>query len=162
MIVISSLGLRCTLGMSHSPLANPGFEPGEFNSTMKKDPATDTKRLALGKWGATGIVVTVLDGSVSIDLPCANASIAVRPKLNAKGEFDAVGRYNQEGPGAIAIVPGQPEQPVENGRTSQNARFHGKVTGKQLRLTITMSKTGEVIGTYNIESGKTGRMFKCL
>ena len=119
------------------------------------------KYLALGTWGAPGANLTVQPDSVSIDLPCANANFIGRPKLNSKGEFDAKGRYNQEGPGAVAIEPPSPK-PLPGNDSIHNARFHGKVTGKKLEFTITLTESGEKLGPYSLVQGKSGRVFKCM
>lgn len=117
--------------------------------------------LAIGIWGVMGANLTVHTDSVSIDLSGANANFSPRPKLNARGEFNATGRYNQEGPGALPIdrdvSPTRPK--VVDG---PNARFHGKVNGKKLELTITLVDSGQKLGPYSLEYGKTGRVIKIM
>lgn len=157
MILISS----CAFSLPPEKAGNQGNRVEEPSNSMENTPEAP-KYLALGTWGATGIVLTVHETSVSIDLPCANANFTGRPKLNKKGEFDAAGRYNPEGPGALAIEPGKPEpSPRKDARASQNARFHGKVTGKKLELIITLEESNEKL-VFSLEHGKAGRIFKCM
>lgn len=156
-ILISS----CAFSQPAPPAENTNYRAEETSNSM--DTTTEAaKYLELGIWGANGIVVTVQETSVSIDLPCANANFTLRPKLNKKGEFDAVGRYNQEGPGALAIDPGKPEpSPRKDTGATHNARFHGKVTGKKLELMITLIESNEKL-KYSLEHGRSVRIFKCM
>ncbi len=157
MMLISS----CAFSQPSLPVENANYRVEAPSNSMENTPEAP-KYLALGIWGATGIVLTVHESSVSIDLPCANANFTGRPKLNKKGEFDAAGRYNPEGPGALAIEPGKPEpSPRKDARASQNARFHGKVTGKKLELTITLVESNEKL-VFSLEHGRAGRIFKCM
>ncbi|MFT3746505.1 MAG: hypothetical protein QM785_19715 [Pyrinomonadaceae bacterium] len=49
-----------------------------------------------------------------------------------------------------------------NHTTGPNARFHGKVVGNRLELTITLIQTDEEIGVYLLELGKMGRVIKIM
>ena len=130
--------------------------------TVVENMTKQQKYLAIGQWGATGISFDVSANSVGVEFNNAHANIGRRPKLNRKDEFDVVGLYNSEGPPAIYIQPVRPDQPLVNSdnRPGQEAHFRGKVSGKKMSLTISVAKTGETLGTYTLEFGKSGTILK--
>ena len=138
-------------------LESPSNVPAAIENMTKQQ-----KYLAIGQWGAMGISFDVSANSVGIEFNNAHANIGRRPKLNKKGEFDVIGLYNSEGPPAIYIQPVRPDQPLVNSdnKPGQEARFRGKVSGKKMSLTISVAKTGETLGTYTLEFGKSGTILK--
>jgi len=45
---------------------------------------------------------------------------------------------------------------------AQLARYQGRVIGNRLELTVTLSDTGNVIGTFVLVRGESGYLYKCL
>ena len=62
------------------------------------------------------------------------------------------GLLTRNGPGPIRLDSLPRPQPV---------RFEGRVKGKQMNLKITLVDSGDLVGSYVLERGATGRLVKC-
>ena len=105
-----------------------------------------------GKWGGSGIVVTVEKKSTSMIFDCADAEIEGAFKTRKSGSFNLTGNFTQKGHGPIRL---------DDLPKSQSAKFTGKVTGKKMTLKITLTDTDEVIGEYTLERDKESKMHYC-
>jgi hypothetical protein len=108
--------------------------------------------VTLGSWGGEHAVLTVEAGSASIEFDCAHGTLPAPIPL-MHGSFDVGGDYVQEHGGPIR----EGEQVVH-----RPARYQGAVEGMKMALTVTLSDTGDRIGTYTLMRGVSGRVFKCL
>lgn len=109
--------------------------------------------VATGNWGAGGIGFAVEKKSVSIQFDCAEAEIREPLMADKAGAFKVKGFYKAHSPGPIRLNNLPKDQP---------ALFEGKITGKVMKLKITLVDSDDVIGEYTVELGKTGRMHRCL
>lgn len=121
-----------------------------FVSTKRMEQQkTDVKA---GRWGGTGLLLSVEKRSATIEFECANATIASRLSTGKGGKFSATGTLTRRSFGPIRLDSMPQPQP---------ARFEGKVTGIQMKLKVTLIETGELIGNYVLEHNKLGRMTRC-
>jgi hypothetical protein len=105
-----------------------------------------------GNWGAEHIdLVAVGDGAL-LEHDCAHGTIDGALVLDSNGEFDLVGTHVREGGPVDENDP--PEILV--------ARYHGRVRGNSLVLTVTLTDSGIVIGPYVLAKGEPGLIRKCL
>lgn len=111
------------------------------------------QRLSTGTWGGSHIRIEVGPRSAAIDYDCANGTIDGPFILDSKGRFSWRGTHNREHGGPIRID----EKP--NGRP---AVYSGSVKGDIMTLTVKLADNNEVIETYNLKRGSSGRVFKCL
>jgi hypothetical protein len=108
--------------------------------------------LPAGHWGGDHISIDVTDGDASVEFDCAYGRIFM-PVLLEEGDFLANGTYTQEHGG-----------PVREGELlpTQAARYSGRVRGQRMTLTVTLPEEGRALGTFELQQGRTGRVFKCL
>lgn len=111
------------------------------------------QRLSTGTWGGSHIRIEVGPRSAAIDYDCANGTIDGPFTLDSKGRFSWRGSHNREHGGPIRID----EKP--NGRP---AVYSGAVKGDTMTLTVKLADNNEVIETYTLKRGSSGRVFKCL
>lgn len=111
------------------------------------------QRLSTGTWGGSHIRIEVGPRSAAIDYDCANGTIDGPFTLDSKGRFSWRGSHNREHGGPIRID----EKP--NGRP---AVYSGSVKGDTMTLTVKLADNNEVIETYTLKRGSSGRVFKCL
>lgn len=121
--------------------------------------AAERGRLAAGIWGGPHIRLDVLDGAdaataaAMVEFDCAHGSITEPIVPDGSGVFKVAGRYVRERPGPVR--EGQEDGGVP-------AVYAGKVQGKSLTLTITLTGSGDELGPFELTQGKTSRLTKCL
>ena len=103
-------------------------------------------------WGANGIRLAVEENAVKIEYDCADGEIEQELKVDEQGNFTANGVHIRQKAGPIREDSPPPRQP---------ARYQGKVSGDKMTLKVTLTETGEVIGSFTLERGKTPRMHHC-
>ena len=106
-----------------------------------------------GVWGGDHIALTVAGAGSHIEFDCAHGDIPGSIAVNAQNTFDVQGTYVREhgGPIRVGEVP-----------DSHPAAYVGSVTATTMALTVRLTDTNEVIGTFALSQGTTGRVLKCL
>src|SRR5687768_12440304 len=105
-----------------------------------------------GSWGGTGVEFVVKKDAVAIEYDCAVGEIRGRLRTDRRGNFTITGVHKRLYPGAIRVNLMPKAQP---------ARYQGKITGATLRYKVTLIETGEVIGEYTVERGKSAPIRRC-
>jgi hypothetical protein len=115
-------------------------------------PSDARGRVALGAWGGRHVSLNVRADGASLEYDCARGTVDGPPDLDAEGRFDWKGTHLREGPG-----------PIRLGRSprSRPARYTGRVTGKEMSLTVTLTDTSQEVGTYKLARGSEGFIRKC-
>ncbi|MDQ3089090.1 MAG: hypothetical protein M3Q78_10915 [Acidobacteriota bacterium] len=103
-------------------------------------------------WGATDIILAVEENAGTIEYACADGKIEEPLKVDEKGNFRANGVHIRQKGGPIREDSPPPRQP---------ASYQGRISGDKMTLKVTLSETGEVIGNFTLERGKTPRMHRC-
>jgi hypothetical protein len=106
-----------------------------------------------GHWGGEHVALNVTTDSATIEYDCAHGTIDEPLNLDADANFLALGTYTRESPGPIRL-----DEPPER----HSARYQGNVAGSKMTLFVTLIDTGETVGTFNLEFGNLGRVFKCV
>ena len=106
-----------------------------------------------GVWGGDHIALTVAETGTHIEFDCAHGDIPGSLTVNTQHTFDVQGTYVREHGGAIRVgeVP-----------DSHPAAYIGSVTAPTMALTVRLTDTNEVVGTFALSQGTTGRVLKCL
>ena len=110
------------------------------------------QHLSSGTWGGPHIRIEVGQGSATIEYDCANGTIDGPFTLDSKGRFNWRGTHNREHGGPIRID----EKP-----NSRAAIYSGFVKGDTMTLTVKLANTNEVLDSFTLRRGSTGRIFKC-
>ncbi len=105
-----------------------------------------------GSWGGIGILVDIGPSSVRIELDGAQGRIGAPLALDGTGRFDVEGTIVHERPGPTRQGEAEPAR--------EPARFQGVVEGDTLTLTVTLIRSGKVIGPLTAKRGAPARVRK--
>ena len=106
-----------------------------------------------GSWGGEHITMEIAAGGATIEYDCANGTIDGFFVIDGSGRFDLTGVHVREQGG-----------PVQDGvpPDAHPARYVGRTDGRTMSLTVTMTDTDQVVGTFALVRGVPGQVFKCL
>lgn len=88
-----------------------------------------------------------------IDFDCATGEIDQPISVDRQGNFDVAGVFIREHGGPIVQ-----EAPPD----LHPARYNGQVHGKTMWVTVTLTDTLEVVGTFYLTYHQPAQIFKCL
>lgn len=97
--------------------------------------------------------MTVAASATHLAFDCAHGDLPSDPVMDARGQFDANGTYTREHGGPIRVGELPDVHP---------ARYAGSVTGRTMVLAVTLTDTGESIGTFTLAYGSSGAVVKCV
>ena len=110
------------------------------------------RQVGPGVWGGQHVRLEVKKDSSLIEYDCAHGTIDQPLVLDRHGRFDVIGTHTPE--------HGGPVRRDEKADT-RAARYTGWTDGEQMKLTVRLSDTNEMIGTFTLSRGNEGRVFKC-
>lgn len=107
----------------------------------------------LGIWGGehVGLLLTERGGLLEYD--CAHGKIDQAFVADGVGRFDLRGTHTREHGGPIRDDEEADTHP---------ARYSGTTDGSTMLLTVTLSDSGEHVGTFKLTRGEAGRILRCL
>jgi hypothetical protein len=114
------------------------------------EPTSITIRVST--WGGTHIGLTVTASGGLLEYDCAEGRID-EPIVVRDGRFDVRGVHWPGQGGPIG---------VDTTRTPRPARYQGLVRGDRMTLIVTLTDTGESLGTFTLIRGASPNVFKCL
>lgn len=124
------------------------------------------KRLEESIWGGEHIYFSVTKSGAMVEFDCSHGTIDQIIELDSEGKFEAKGIYEDEKGGPSQVVtPTNDDEPAPANKTQANgntARYSGNITANKMTLTITLTNTGKVIGTFHLIKDKAIRLKKCL
>lgn len=120
--------------------------PGKHSTQTRLYP------IAPSNWGGQSVSLTVERNSVKIEFDCAEAKIPQQLETDKKGNFSVNGTFTRHSPG-----PTRRDSPPQ----AEPARFEGKITGKSMKLKVTLVKTNEMLGEFSTERGKEPSLTRC-
>jgi hypothetical protein len=109
--------------------------------------------IAPSEWGGEHIGLTVSDAGGVLEYDCASGTIDQRIAAATDGTFTAIGTHTKGHGGPIM----QGEVPDRH-----PARYDGWTDGETMKLTVTLTDTGEKLGDYVLIRGQSARVFRCL
>ena len=105
-----------------------------------------------GDWGGQHIGLIVTSSGATVNYDCAHGTID-QALVTADGIFTAVGTHYRDHGGPVR--EGEPAD-------AHPARYDGHTDGKTMTLDVTLTDTGEKLGTFKLERGASPFVFKCL
>jgi hypothetical protein len=102
-----------------------------------------------GLWGGDHIALTVEDRSAHVELDCAHGDIPIRLP---DAPFTVAGTFVRERGGPIRV----------DETDSHPAMYVASMSGSVMTLTIRLTDSGELVGTFTLTRGSSGRVVKCL
>jgi hypothetical protein len=118
---------------------------------VKMDEKAKGVRVA-GTWGGAHVRLDARADGAALEFDCAHGEIVEPFATDAEGRFDLPGTYTREGPGPIRV--GLP-------RVSRAARYGGRVEGRAMTLTVTLTDNGQTLDTFALTRGSEGHLWKC-
>lgn len=112
-----------------------------------------TKLVPVSIWGGSGIRVSVELKSIKIEYACADGEIVGRLRVDSRGNFKTNGFHLRQRPGPVRVDAKPQRQP---------ALYEGKITGKTMTISVTLTETGENVGTFELKRDITPRLIRCL
>lgn len=115
--------------------------------------ATGPSTLPTGVWGGDHVSLTVKDGASHAEFDCAHGDVPSPWVVDAGHAFTLAGTFVREHGGPIR---------VDEVADAHPATYFGTLAADTMVLTITLNDTKDVIGTFTLIRGTTGRAVKCL
>ncbi len=116
--------------------------------------ATDSGTFVLiGAWGGDHVRLDLGEDGGTLEYDCAHGTIAPGWTLTDEGRFSGTGEHFIEHGGPIRegeVIPPRP------------ARYTGTVEGNRLHLTVVLTDSAQVVGTFDLDRDSEGSVFRCL
>lgn len=109
--------------------------------------------LVTGDWGGEHLGLSATATGAALEYDCAAGTIAEPIRPDAKGRFSVTG-VHYPGHGGPISLDDPPEQ--------HPARYQGTVAGRTMVVTVTLTDSGTVIGTFTLTRGGSPHVLKCL
>lgn len=106
-----------------------------------------------GQWGGEHVALQLKPDGGAIEYDCAHGGLSEPVRLEARGEFEAVGVHVREHGGPIR----EGERP-----DSVPARYVGRVIGDRMTLRVYAGSRPDTLGPFELRRGGEPRLFKCL
>jgi hypothetical protein len=108
----------------------------------------------VGPWGGDHISLTIAASNSHVDFDCAHGDIAGSFTVDARNQFYVSGTFTQEHGGPIIVPPPPPDL--------HPAVYAGSLNGDTMTMTVQLTDTQTLIGTFTLTRGSPGRVLKCL
>jgi hypothetical protein len=105
-----------------------------------------------GLWGGDHVTMTVGETNTHLEFDCAHGDIPGALSVN-NGDLAASGTFVREHGGPIRVDEQLDQRP---------ALYSGQVSNGRMKLSIRLTDSGEVVGSFDLLQGSAGRVFKCL
>lgn len=104
-------------------------------------------------WGGDHIALTVADAGSHLEFDCAHGDVPGAFKTDPRGNFSEAGTFVREhgGPIRLGEVP-----------DSHPALYAGAVMGDRMTLSVSLTDTNQMVGSFTLSRGGGGRVVKCL
>jgi hypothetical protein len=109
--------------------------------------------VAQSEWGGEHIGLTVSATGGNLEYDCASGTIDQPIVAESNGDFVAQGTHIR-GHGGPAMQGEIPDR--------HPARYDGWTDGETMRLTVTLTDTGDKVGSFTLTRGQSPRVFRCL
>ena len=125
------------------------FSSGCAGSVLPLNPSP----VPLGIWGGDHVTMTILATGTHVELDCAHGDFSGVLSTDSRNQFSVAGTFVREHGG-----------PVREDQTPDThpAMYAGSLQSNSMALTIRLSDTGDLIGSFSLVLGAQGRIVKCL
>ena len=119
---------------------------------MDNLPANSDEKVITGSWGGEHIGFEAKDTGAEVDFDCAHGAINQRITLDKNGKFDVAGTYVLEHAGPVR---------ADETANSRTADYTGFVKDKTMTLTVTLTGSKELVGTFYLIRDARAKVMKC-
>jgi hypothetical protein len=113
----------------------------------------DPTSVGTGLWGGDHVEMTVGATSTHLEFDCAHGDIPGALSVKSNGDLAANGTFVREHGGPIRVDDQTDQHP---------ALYSGQVSSGRMTLSIRLTDSGEVVGSFDLVQGVAGRIVKCL
>ena len=106
-----------------------------------------------GVWGGLHISIELTADGGSVEYDCAHGSIDAGWTVTSGGALRGTGEHVLENGGPVR----EDEEVIR-----RPASYAGVVRGDRMTLTVTLTDSAQVVGTFDLQRGEAGRVFRCL
>lgn len=117
--------------------------------TQRTDEISPT--VTSGVWGGAHIRLHLNDKGGEVEYDSGRGTLSEPLKVDSEGRFSIKGTHTNQPPGPIRLGF-QPQ--------AQPALFTGILTGQTLELTVTLTESQTIVGTFKLTQGNEGRLWK--
>jgi hypothetical protein len=109
--------------------------------------------ITASEWGGEHIGLKISATGATLEYDCASGTIDQPIVATTDGNFVAQGTHTRGhgGPTRMDEIPDR-----------HPARYDGWTDGETMRLSVTLTDTGDKLGSYTLVRGQTPRVFRCL
>ena len=109
--------------------------------------------VAVGSWGGLHVVLVLEESGGTLEYDCAHGTIEPGWTLTDDGDFSGVGKHVAEQGGPVREGEIRPERP---------AAYDGTIDGDRMQLTVTLTDSAQVVGSFDLRRGADGQIVRCL
>jgi hypothetical protein len=124
-----------------------------FFLSCASSPTNSSSIVLAGDWGGEHVTLTVNAISSHLEFDCAHGDIPGALTTDADQMFAVTGTFVRERGGPIRENESADVHP---------AMYIGRATAQTMRLTIRLTDSDTLIGTFMLTRGAPGRVVKCL
>ena len=109
--------------------------------------------IIIGDWGGEHVRMELEEAGGALEYDCAYGTIEPGWTLGDDGEFSGAGEHFIEHGGPVQegeVIPPRP------------ASYRGTVDGDRMDLTVTLTDSAQVVGTFELARGSEGQIVRCL
>lgn len=147
---MKNLRNRYTKSITFALLLNFGILSTPASAIARSQPKL--YKVTIGTWGARGAEIVTEKTSVKLRFDCADGEIPRALRTDKRGKFKVEGTYTKRGFGPIRI-----NKPL----AIEPATYEGRVTGKSMKIKITVIATGDLVGEFTLIRGREARIRGC-
>ena len=105
------------------------------------------------EWGGDHVGLTVSATGGTLEYDCASGTIDQAIVAATNGNFVAQGTHTigHGGPSMVGEIPDR-----------HPARYEGWTDGETMRLSVTLTDTGQKLGDFTLTRGQSPHVFRCL
>jgi len=108
--------------------------------------------LLFGSWGGLHLELVLEESGGTLEYDCAYGTIEPGWILTDDGDFTGVGEHVFEHGGPVRDGEVLPVRP---------AAYEGTIDGDRMQLTVTLTDSAQVVGTFDLRRGADGQIFRC-
>jgi hypothetical protein len=129
------------------------FQSSAWSHRNMNGPSGRIDSVLTGMWGGQHMRLEVSSKGARIEYDCAHGTIDQPMTLDSSGYFDVRGIHVTERGG-----------PVREGERSDAlaARYTGRIQDQTMTITVILTESKEIAGTFTLGYGKAPRLKKCL
>jgi len=109
--------------------------------------------IIIGSWGGDHVQMDLEEAGGTLEYDCAHGTIDSGWILTDDGKFSGTGEHVIEHGGPVREGEVLPVRP---------ASYTGTVSGNRMDLTVTLTDSAQLVGTFELEQGSQGQIVRCL